>query len=55
MMKRARRGSVLIVIADRKDRRELFDLFDVQGFDAIYTATNIEQARDLIVRDVEHE
>ncbi len=51
MMKRARRGSVLIVIADRKDRRELFDLFDAQGFDAIYTATNIEQARDLIARD----
>lgn len=47
-MRAARRGSALIVLADRTDRRMLFDLLDARGFDAIHTARNPLQARRLL-------
>jgi diguanylate cyclase (GGDEF)-like protein len=47
----ARRGSVLIVLADRTARRVLFDVLDAHGFDAIHTASNPAQARGMLERD----
>ncbi|HET7844001.1 MAG TPA: bifunctional diguanylate cyclase/phosphodiesterase [Xanthomonadales bacterium] len=38
------RGSVLIVVTDREDRRALFEVFDTYEFDAIFTAKDFAQA-----------
>lgn len=50
-MSPARRNAVLIVAADRDDRRILFDMLDVQGFDAIYSARDLAQARAFLAQD----
>lgn len=44
-------GAVLIVAADRDDRRLLFDALDAQGFDAIYSARDLAQARAFLEQD----
>lgn len=44
-------GSVLIIAADREDRRVLFDTLDAQGFDAIYSARDYVQARAFLEQD----
>ena len=45
------RGAALIVAADREDRRLLFDALDAQGFEAIYSARDIAQARGFLAQD----
>ena len=45
------RGSALIVAADREDRRVLFDVLDVEAFEAIYSARDYQQARDFLRQD----
>jgi len=45
------RGAALIVASDRNDRRILFDALDAQGFDAIYSARGVEQARGFLAED----
>ncbi|MET0226959.1 MAG: PAS domain S-box protein, partial [Dokdonella sp.] len=47
------RGAVLIVAAGRDDRRILFDALDVQGFDAIYSARDLAQARAFLQQDAQ--
>ncbi|GAA0709078.1 EAL domain-containing protein [Dokdonella soli] len=42
------RGAALIVAAGRDDRRVLFDVLDAQGFDAIYSAKDLVQARGFL-------
>ncbi|NCT66288.1 MAG: EAL domain-containing protein [Rhodanobacteraceae bacterium] len=42
------RGSALIVAGGRDDRRVLFDVLDAQGFEAIYSAKDAEQARGVL-------
>jgi len=49
-MRAPRRGSALIVLADRTDRRVLFDLLDARGFEAIHSAGNPAKARSLLER-----
>lgn len=44
-------GAVLIVAANRDDRRLLFDALDAQGFDAIYSAKDLAQARGFLEQD----
>ncbi|WP_291188164.1 EAL domain-containing protein [Dokdonella sp.] len=44
-------GAVLVVAADRDDRRLLFDALDAQGFDAIYSARDLAQARGFLEQD----
>ena len=44
-------GTALIVTADRDDRRILFDALDAQGFDAIYSAKDLAQARGFLAQD----
>ena len=44
-------GTALIVAADRDDRRILFDALDAQGFDAIYSAKDLAQARGFLAQD----
>ena len=44
------RGAALIVAADREDRRVLFDALDAQGFDAIYSARDLAQARGFLAQ-----
>lgn len=44
-------GTALIVAADREDRRILFDVLDAQGFDAIYSARDLDQARGFLGDD----
>ncbi|MFI4969198.1 MAG: EAL domain-containing protein [Lysobacterales bacterium] len=44
------RGAALIVAADRDDRRVLFDALDLQGFDAIYSAKDLAQARAFLAQ-----
>lgn len=43
--------SLLIVAADREDRRALFDVLDGENFEAIYTARDIAQARLFLAED----
>src|SRR5690606_15922956 len=50
LMAGRRRGSVLVLLADRNDRRMLFDLLDARGFDAIHTAGTPARARRLLER-----
>jgi diguanylate cyclase (GGDEF)-like protein/PAS domain S-box-containing protein len=47
----AQRGGALIVAADRDDRRVLFDALDVLGFEAIYSAKDLAQARAFVAQD----
>ncbi|MBO9663483.1 MAG: EAL domain-containing protein [Dokdonella sp.] len=42
---------MLVVAADRDDRRLLFDALDAQGFDAIYSARDLAQARGFLEQD----
>lgn len=49
------RGSALIVAADREDRRILFDAFDAQGFEAIYSAKDLTQARGFLAQKIQLE
>ena len=49
------RGAALIVAADREDRRVLFDAFDAQGFEAIYSAKNLAQARGFLAQNIQLE
>jgi diguanylate cyclase (GGDEF)-like protein/PAS domain S-box-containing protein len=44
-------GAVLVVASDREDRRLLFDALDAQGFDAIYSARDLTQARGFLEQD----
>lgn len=44
-------GTALIVAAGREDRRVLFDVLDAQGFDAIYSARDLAQARVFLDED----
>lgn len=44
-------GAVLVVAGDRDDRRLLFDALDAQGFDAIYSARDLTQARGFLEQD----
>lgn len=44
-------GAVLVVASDREDRRLLFDALDAQGFDAIYSARDLAQARGFLEQD----
>ncbi|WP_240601771.1 EAL domain-containing protein [Oleiagrimonas sp. MCCC 1A03011] len=44
---------VLIVAADRDDRRRLFDALDGQGLAALYTARDARQARNLLSESAE--
>ncbi len=50
MMARAR-GSVLIVVMDRDDRRVLFETLDKFEFEAIYTAKDFAQAHAFLKQD----
>ena len=45
------RGAVLIVAAGRDDRRVWFDALDAHGFEAIYSARDIVQARAFLEQD----
>jgi diguanylate cyclase (GGDEF)-like protein/PAS domain S-box-containing protein len=47
----AQRGGALIVAADRDDRRVLFDALDVLGFEVIYSAKDLAQARAFLAQD----
>jgi diguanylate cyclase (GGDEF)-like protein/PAS domain S-box-containing protein len=42
------RGSVLVVVLDRDDRRALFETLDRYDFDAIYTAKDFQQAHAML-------
>lgn len=44
-------GVALIVASDREDRRVLFDALDAQGFEAVYSAKDLAQARGLIEQE----
>ncbi|MEO7064681.1 MAG: EAL domain-containing protein [Dokdonella sp.] len=44
-------GVALIVAADREDRRVLFDALDAQGFEAVYSAKDLEQARGFLKQE----
>jgi len=47
----AENSAALIVASDRDDRRLLFDSLDAQGFDAIYSARDLVQARGFLQQD----
>lgn len=44
----AEAGALLIVTSERNDRKVLFDTFDGEHFEAIYTARDFDQARIII-------
>ena len=44
-------GVALIVAADREDRRVLFDALDAQGFEAVYSAKDLVQARGFVEQE----
>ena len=43
--------AALIVASSREDRRVLFDVLDAQSFEAVYSATDLEQARSFFEDD----
>jgi diguanylate cyclase (GGDEF)-like protein len=45
------RGSLLIVVTDRDDRRALFEVFDTYEFDAIFTAKDFAQAHAFLEQE----
>ncbi len=51
----AENRAALVVASDRDDRRLLFDALDAQGFDAIYSARDLVQARNFLKQDAQVE
>ncbi len=45
------RGSVLILVNERGDRRKLFELLDGQDFEAIFAAKDVTQARSMLASE----
>lgn len=45
------RGSVLILVNERGDRRKLFELLDGQDFEAIFAAKDVAQARSMLASE----
>lgn len=48
-------GVALIVAADREDRRVLFDALDAMGFEAVYSAKDLAQARGFVAQEARPE
>lgn len=45
------RGSVLILVNERGDRRKMFELLDAKDFEAIFAAKDVAQARSMLASE----